>query len=96
MTLCRQQGKKANKKKAFILFVLKTDLKDITIKLHLFKCFYVFYFLQMAPGTAVLQMGCSGSRQRVRVSSATCQSRTLAAVQTLKRSGHFFEHQSSN
>lgn len=46
------------------------------------KCFCC---LQMAPGTVVLQMGCSGSRQRVRASSATCQSRTLAAVQTWKR-----------
>lgn len=42
---------------------------------------------QTAPDVVTSQMGCSGSRQRVRASSATCQSRTLAAVQTLRRSG---------
>lgn len=43
----------------------------------------------MAPRVVACQMGCSGSRQKARASSATCQSRTLAAVQTWRRSGRF-------
>lgn len=41
---------------------------------------------QMAPRAVACQMGCSGSRQKARASSVTCQSRTLAAVQTWRRS----------
>lgn len=53
-------------------------------------CMFSVYvwFAQMAPSIVVFQMGCSGSRRRVRASSAICQSRTLAAVRTLRRSEH--------
>lgn len=44
---------------------------------------------QMAPRAVARPTGCSGSPQRARASSATCQSRTLAAAQTWRRSGTF-------
>lgn len=50
-----------------------------------FHCVYIV-ISQMAPWAVASQTGCSGSRQKARASSATCQSRTLAAAQTWRRS----------
>lgn len=50
-----------------------------------FHCVYIV-ISQMAPWAVASRTGCSGSRQKARASSATCQSRTLAAAQTWRRS----------
>lgn len=64
-------------------FAVGTGLKTLEFP---FPCVYAA-LSQMAPQAAARQMGCLGSRRKARASSATCQSRTLAAAPTWKRSG---------